>query len=526
MDEPLDSSVQLSIPLNPAFEEHVSPAQEPALPAQEAGMNTDNQQLHWQTISLEPWPNQNPAGAFDGEPISLPVPIREESVVGPAQMRMSRNMAYVRPAGHMRYSVGDCLFDLFIRLPWLIYTTIVHFLTVPVIGILDIPLLQMRPQLQQTVIELVLRMLQMWIALAVCNVYMMFQSIYESDQTVYTSKYLYEATLYLTIIVYVIGILLHTCDWPLVDFWYGLQSYVCAFLMRICVEDFSFATRLPTIMYLPIVVVACWVLILLSILITKSCQWGHTYFQKRKFEMECDVFGLTGGHCLAQICIMLICRQYIPLRARGVNQTIRDLTGRYNQVVRSNYYLFVALGVFFTLSMLHWIDRCIPALNTNIFYMPRTADSFSAGSAKFMDIMIGFFLGSLFVPSHSGFRTTAELFAFANGVTFVLVIVFCVFGLYESTITSSSQTKCNHIRRIYTRTGAFMLAAAWDQSLQTMIEMQSTSKFLTLVYKLIYACLLTFAWVVIGLAVTQLKTKVLKEYVKRQQYTRALYNLG
>jgi len=524
MDEPLDSSVQLNIPLNPAVEEHVSPAQEPAPPAQAAGNNTDNQQLHWQTISLEPWPTQTPAGAMNGDPISLPG--QEENIVGQAQMRMSRNMAHVRRSGHMRYSVGDCLFDLFIRLPWLTYTTIVHFLTVPVIGILDIPLLQMRPQLQQTIIELVLRMLQMWIALAVCNVYMAFQSIYESDQIEDISKYLSNTTLHLTILVYVIGILLHTCDWPLVDFWYGLQSYICAFLMRICVEDFSYATRLPTIIYLPIVVVSCWFLIQLSILITKSCQWGHTWFQKRKFEMECDVFGLTGGHCLAQICITLICKQYIPLRVRGVNQAIRDLTGQYNQAVRSNYYLFVALGVFFTLSMLHWIDRCIPALNTNIFYMPRTADSFSAGSAKFMDIMMGFFLGSLFVPPHSGFRTTAELFAFANGVTFVLVIVFFVFGLYESTIASSSQTKCNHIRRIYTRTGGFMLAAAWDQSLQTMIEMQSTSKFLTLVYKLIYASLLTFAWAVIGLAVTQLRTRVLKDYVKRQQYTRALYNLG
>jgi len=522
MDEPYDSSVQLNIPLNPTAQEHYSPAQEPAPPAQEA-VNTDNQQLHLQTISLEPWPTQNPPVVTDGEPNTLPG--REDNVLGPVQMRRGNNMAYVRRSGHTRYSVGDCLFDLFIRLPWLTYTTIVHFLTFPVIGILDIPLLQLRPQLQQTVIELVLRMLQMWIALAVCNVYMAFESIYESDQIDDISEYLSSTTLHLTILVYIIGILLHTCNWPLVDFWYGLQSYICAFFMRLCVEDFSFATRLPPIAFLPIVVIACWVLIQLSILVTKSCQWGHTYFQKRKFEMECDVFGLTGGHCMAQICIMLICKQYIPLRARGVNQVIRDLTGQYNQAVRSNYYLFVALGVFFTLSMLHWIDRCIPALNTNIFYMPRTADSFSAGSAKFIDIMVGFFLGSLFVPPHSGFRT-AELFAFANGVTFVLVIVFFVFGLYESTIASSSQTKCNHIRRIYTRTGGFMLAAVWDQSLQNLIEMQSNSKFLTLVYKLIYASLLTFAWVVIGLAVTQLKSRVLKDYVKRQQYTRALYNLG
>jgi hypothetical protein len=71
-----------------------------------------------------------------------------------------------------------------------------------------------------------------------------------------------------------------------------------------------------------------------------------------------------------------------------------------------------------------------------------------------------------------------------------------------------------------------MLAASWDQAVQTVLEMQSNSKFLILIYKLIYAFLLTFAWVIIGLAVTQLKCQVMKKYVKQQQYTRALQNLG
>jgi hypothetical protein len=391
MEDPLQSVPQLNIPFNP------EPAPPPQLVTQVEYPNVifNNPELHPQTVPLPSWPTE----PFNGNEPLTPFDVEENRRPQvPVQMRTG-NYGYMSRAGRFRYSIGDFLFDLFIRLPWLMYSTLIHFLSFPVVGILDIPPLQMRPQLQQTIIELVLRMLQMWTALALCNVYMAFQSIYESDQIADISEYLSSHALRLTILMYIIGVLLHTCDWSLIDFWFGLQTYICAVFMRISVEDFSFASTLPALKFLPLVVCVCLILIELSILTTKTCQWGHTYFQKRKFEMECDIFGLTAGHCLAQICITAICNQYIPLRARGVNQVIRDLTDQYTNAVRENYYLFVAIGLFFALSTVHWIDRCIPTLNTNILYAPRTADSFRAGTAKFVDITVGFFSRNTIRPA-------------------------------------------------------------------------------------------------------------------------------